>query len=104
MIKINKVGHIAMRVPDPERGARFYSEILGFDVSGRVNGVVFLRCGADPHNTVFYPLDHSSPGEAHFSQEPGLHHLAFEVESREELAKAADLLRSRANFTSTSWA
>ena len=95
MIKLKKPGHIAMRVPDPERGARFYSDILGLDVSGRKNGVVFLRCGADHHSTVFYPVDHSSSWDAHIPQEPGLHHMAFEVESREELEKAADFLRSR---------
>ncbi len=47
MIKLKKIGHIGMRVPDPKRGTRFYSEILGFDVSGQTNGVAFLRCGAD---------------------------------------------------------
>jgi catechol 2,3-dioxygenase-like lactoylglutathione lyase family enzyme len=95
MITLKKVGHIAMRVPDPERGARFYSEILGFDISARANGVVFLRCNPDHHSTVLYPIDHSSPWDASMPQRAGLHHMAFEVESREELEKAADFLRSR---------
>lgn len=95
MIKLTKVGHIAMRVPDPERGARFYAEILGFEVSGRADGVVFLRCGSDHHSTVLYPIDHSSPWDAHIPRRTGLHHFAFEVGSREELEKAADFLQSR---------
>ncbi len=95
MITLKKIGHIAMRVPDPERGARFYSEILGFDVSARANGVVFLRCGRDHHCTVFYPIDHRSPWETPIPQEAGLHHIAFEVGRQEELAKAADFLQRR---------
>jgi len=95
MIRLKKVGHIAMRVPDPERGARFYSEILGFEVSGRADGVAFLRCGVDHHSTVFYPIDHSSPWDVHIPRRAGLHHFAFEVEGREDLEKAADFLRSR---------
>ncbi len=93
MIKIKKVGHMAMRVPDPERGARFYAEILGFEVSGRADGVVFLRCGSDHHSTVLYPIDHSSPWDAHIPRRTGLHHFAFEVGSREELEKAAHELK-----------
>jgi catechol 2,3-dioxygenase-like lactoylglutathione lyase family enzyme len=95
MITLKKVGHLAMRVPDPERGARFYAEVLGFAVSGRADGVVFLRCGPDHHSTVFYPVAHSSPWEAHIPQRPGLHHLAFAVGSREELEQAADFLQRR---------
>jgi catechol-2,3-dioxygenase len=92
---LTKVGHIAMRVPEPARAAKFYTETLGFDLSGQADGVMYLRCGADHHCTVFYPVNHSSPWDVHIPQEPGLHHIAFEVSSQEELTKAAELLRSR---------
>ncbi len=95
MITLKRVGHIAMRVPEPERGARFYTETLGFEISGRADGIVFLRCGADHHCTVFYPVNHRSLWDTHIPQEPGLHHIAFEVGSREELEKASEVLRSR---------
>ncbi len=95
MIALKKVGHLALRVPAPERGARFYAETLGFAVSGRANGAVFLRCGSDHHCTIFYPVGHRSPWDAAIPQRPGLHHLAFEVGSREEVERAAAVLRGR---------
>jgi len=94
MITLKKVGHLAMRVLNPERGARFYSDILGFDISGRANGVVFLRCGSDHHCMILYPVDHRSAEDTPVPQEPGLHHIAFEVGSRKELEQAGDFLRS----------
>jgi catechol 2,3-dioxygenase-like lactoylglutathione lyase family enzyme len=93
MITLKKVGHIAMRVPDPARAAKFYAETLGFDLSGQADGVMYLRCGADHHCAVFYPVQHGSPWAEHIPQTPGLHHIAFEVGNREELDKAAEVLR-----------
>ena len=53
--RIGKLGHVGMYVKDLERSARFYTDILGFQVSDAIapgelpGGAVFLRCATDHH-------------------------------------------------------
>lgn len=52
---IGKIGHVVLNVQDVERSARFYTEILGFQISDVYpeemvpGGMVFLRCNTDHH-------------------------------------------------------
>src|SRR6266699_3732528 len=53
--RIGKLGHVVLNVRDVERSARFYTEMLGFQVSDVYpeemvpGGMVFLRCNPDHH-------------------------------------------------------
>jgi catechol 2,3-dioxygenase-like lactoylglutathione lyase family enzyme len=48
--RIGKLGHVVLNVRDVERSARFYTEVLGFQISDVYpeemvpGGMVFLRC------------------------------------------------------------
>ena len=90
---INKIGHIALHVRDLERSARFYTQVLGFRVSDvygdsmMPGGAVFLRCNADHHGVALFPATDEQLANA------GLHHLAFEVSTLQEVIGARDHLR-----------
>ena len=94
--RLNKIGHLALYVQDLQRSARFYTEVLGFEISdvypddaGLVGGggAVFLRLNADHHGiALFKATKEHRPGA-------GLHHIAFEVATLDEVLRARDRLR-----------
>jgi catechol 2,3-dioxygenase-like lactoylglutathione lyase family enzyme len=77
-----KLGHVASRVADPGKIAKFYQEILGFRVSDWVGDhFVFMRCGVDHHTVNFVRYD-----------APRLHHVAFEVKDWTEIQRSIEVL------------
>lgn len=93
--RIAKIGHVALHVRDLDRAARFYTEVLGFQVSDVYagdmlpGGVVFLRCNTDHHGIALFP----AKAEPH--PDAGLHHIAFEVATLDEVVRAREHLRAR---------
>ncbi len=91
--KITKLGHIVLRVTDVERSAEFYTKVLGFRVSDvypdsmMPGKMVFLRCNEDHHGVA---LVGNAEGE---TQRRELHHLAFEVDTLDEVLRARDHLK-----------
>lgn len=91
--RLNKIGHIALHVTDLVRSARFYTQVLGFKISDvygddmMPGGAVFLRCNADHHGIALFPATKEQLAGA------GLHHLAFEVSSVDEVLRAREQLR-----------
>jgi catechol 2,3-dioxygenase-like lactoylglutathione lyase family enzyme len=84
---LRKIGHVVLNVSDIERSVRFYTEVLGLQVSDRYpdsmvpGGMVFMRCNTDHHGVALVggagPLEHTS-----------LNHFAFEVGSLDEVFRA----------------
>jgi catechol 2,3-dioxygenase-like lactoylglutathione lyase family enzyme len=93
-IKVRKLGHLVYEVSDIERSTRFWTEVMGFEVSD-VNeiGMVFLRYGGDHHSIALVPSKKSQrpPEDAGLQ----FHHLAMEVGSVDELFAARDFLRAK---------
>ena len=93
--RINKIGHVVLNVSDMRRSVRFYTEILGFQVSdvypdGMVpGGMVFMRCNADHHGVALVGI---MPGQSHNME---LNHKAFEVGTLDEVLHARDFLRAK---------
>ena len=91
--RIGKLGHIALHVRDVERSARFYTQVLGFQVSDVMGddaipgGAVFLRCNTDHHGIALFQATEVELSGA------GLHHVAFEVPSMDQVVRARDHLR-----------
>lgn len=80
--RYRKLGYVALNVTDVERTTRFYTQIVGLDVSEAApGGPAFLRCGNDHHNIVLYP-----------AHGPGLKRVGFELESGADLELARELL------------
>lgn len=91
--KLNKIGHIALYVQDLERSARFYTQVLGFQISDVYGddmlpgGAVFVRLNADHHGIALFPATKDNrPGAS-------LHHVAFEVSSLDEVLRVREHLR-----------
>jgi catechol 2,3-dioxygenase-like lactoylglutathione lyase family enzyme len=85
--EIQKVGHVVLNVRNLETSARFYQDVLGFQVSDRYpdtmvpGGMVFLRCGQDHHTIALV-------GGADPARKGALNHFAFEVATPDEVFRA----------------
>lgn len=90
---LRRIGHIALYVSDIERSTRFYVETLGFEISDiygddmMPGGAVFLRLNPDHHGVALFQATEANPAGA------GLHHLAFEVGSLDEVVRVREHLR-----------
>jgi catechol 2,3-dioxygenase len=93
--RLNKIGHLALYVSDLQRSAKFYTEVLGFQISdvyaedgGQLpGGAVFVRLNADHHGIALFKATKDNRHGA------GLHHIAFEVSSLDEVLRVRDHLR-----------
>jgi catechol 2,3-dioxygenase-like lactoylglutathione lyase family enzyme len=91
--QLGKIGHVALYVADVRRSARFYTDVLGFYVSDAYEddmmpgGAVFLRCNPDHHGIALFKATEQNPAAG------GLHHIAFEVASLDDVVRARTHLR-----------
>src|SRR5436309_1210157 len=94
-IHTRKVSHVLLNVSDLERSVKFYTEVLGFKESDRnARGMVFLRNGTDHHTFGLCPGP--AKGElAPSDQYLTFNHMAFEVDSVDDLFKARQFLREQ---------
>jgi catechol 2,3-dioxygenase-like lactoylglutathione lyase family enzyme len=69
-----KLSHVVLNSPDPERCMAFYTDKLGFKVSGWLeNWFGFLRCTPDFHSLAFVRAPHAN-----------LNHVSFEMRGYDE--------------------
>jgi len=91
--QLGKIGHVELYVADLEHSTRFYRDILGFHVSDDYQddmmpgGAVFMRCNDDHHGVALFKATEQNPTGA------GLHHLAFEVPTLDDVVRARAHLR-----------
>ena len=81
------IGHIHLKVADLDRSVGFYQGVLGFDVTQRVPGAVFLSAGGYHHHIGLNTWE-SAGGAAPPPGSTGLYHLAIRYPSRSALADA----------------
>jgi catechol 2,3-dioxygenase-like lactoylglutathione lyase family enzyme len=90
---IGKIGHVVLNVQDVERSTRFYTQVLGFQISDVYpeemvpGGMVFLRCNPDHHGIALVGST-NAPAE-----NVELNHIAFEVATLDEVVRVRDHLR-----------
>lgn len=87
-----KTGHVGLNVRDVGRSRWFYEQVFDLEVLGESADPgqerVFLGCGGEVVLTLW------RQGTGRFSAaQPGLHHLAFEVDTRAEVDAAEERLR-----------
>lgn len=93
--RIRKIGHVVLRARDLQRSVEFYTKVLGFRVSDvypesmMPGGMVFMRCNADHHGIALVGAMAAPSTGAE------LHHLAFEVDTLDEVFQARKLLREQ---------
>jgi catechol 2,3-dioxygenase-like lactoylglutathione lyase family enzyme len=77
-----KLTHVVLNSADAEASARVAEEVLGFRVSDRTKGMVFVRCNESHHSTAFARAGFSS-----------LNHIAFEMEDVDAVMRGIGRLR-----------
>ena len=95
---IQRVQHVGIKVHDLDEAVAFYRDVMGFRVSDRYDpgdnphsshGICFMRCGKLHHaiSLVHFSKETkiSPRPEMMLNPEVGLHHVAFEVDSKKEL-------------------
>ena len=91
--RIRKIGHVVLRARDLPKSVTFYTGVLGFAISDVYpedmvpGGMVFMRCNADHHGVA---LVGAMPEP---SEKRELHHMAFEVDTLDEVFLARKRLR-----------
>ena len=87
MIQARKLGHVVLRVRDAARSRDFYVRTLGLKVAHEDldRGAVFLSFGREHHDLALFQLATCNAPEA---TQPGLHHMAWQLGTFEELREA----------------
>jgi catechol 2,3-dioxygenase len=93
MIQARKLGHVVLKVRDAARSRDFYTRALGLRVAHEdlERGTVFLSFGREHHDLALFQM---ATGEAPDSAQPGMHHMAWQLGSFEELQAAYRELRA----------
>ena len=98
-VRPRRIGHIGLISRDLDRLVAWYEEVLGFQVSDRMpypedhpfyEGV-WMRCNSDHHVLSAFGLREtpSPSGDPRAMNVPGFHHVAYEMESFEDLRRIA---------------
>ena len=93
-MSIQRLNHAVLYVRDAARTAAFYREVLGFRPVAELPGAVFLQApgSTNDHDLgVFSIGDGAGPSTAGRSS-VGLYHLAWEVDTLDELERLAGVL------------
>jgi catechol 2,3-dioxygenase len=87
MIQARKLGHIVLKVRDAAKSREFYTRTLGLKVAHEdlERGAVFLSLGEAHHDLALFQL---ATGEAADGSQPGLHHMAWQLETFDDLQAA----------------
>ena len=91
---LRKIGHVVLNVTDLEASVRFYTGVLGLQVSDRYpdsmvpGGMVFMRVTTDHHGVALV-------GGASAADRSSLNHFAFEVGALDEVFRARAWLQKQ---------
>lgn len=77
-----RLTHVVFNAADAEASARAVEDVLGFRVSDRTRGMVFVRCNESHHSTAFARAGFSS-----------LNHIAFEMEDLDAVMRGIGWMR-----------
>jgi catechol-2,3-dioxygenase len=93
-----RLGHVVLNVRDLAASVRFYTSVVGLEVSDYIEDqMAFLRCGHDHHDLALaqIPRDGEGSGNTYVPGRPGLEHFSYELESLEAIEDAARFLQAQ---------
>ncbi|MFT3865148.1 MAG: VOC family protein [Solirubrobacterales bacterium] len=95
---VNRIGHLGIAVRDLDRSIEFYCDVLGLSLTERfeypedevghgvaVKAGAFVRCDATHHCISIFALKDDVPDPGPGAVGFGLHHIAFEISTPEQL-------------------
>jgi len=96
MIRLTRIGHVALRVADVERSRAFYTTLLGFEVveEDPEHGGVFMALEGLSHTIDLFPVDDPRTAPAQTPGAVGVRHVAFLVDSEQALKEAYETLQA----------
>ena len=106
MVKPMQLGHINIRVKDMARSEKFYTEVLGLEVTHRRENIIFLSANNLSHELAISPLGLDAPGPD--NSRVGTNHNAWQMASFEDLRRMyrhlqknqIEIIRTRQNSAS----
>jgi len=87
IVEGTRIGHVHLKVADLERALAFYCDVLGFEVTQRRQGAVFIAAGGYHHHIALNTWE-SLGGSPPAAGTTGLYHLAILYPTRRDLADA----------------
>src|SRR5262245_44315625 len=87
IVEGTRIGHVHLKVADLERALAFYCDVLGFEVTQRRQGAVFISAGGYHHHIALNTWE-SKGGSPPAPGTTGLYHFAILYPSRAALADA----------------
>lgn len=80
LAKIQRIGHVVLKVPDFAAACAFYTRVLGFRVSDQIDGAAcFMRCHPNPYHHGIALIKAAAPQ---------LHHVNFMVSEIDDIGRA----------------
>ncbi len=94
---INRLNHAVLYVRDAERSAAFYSDVLGFRTVMALPGAVFLQApgSTNDHDLGLFSIGAGAAASEAGRRTVGLYHLAWEVETLDDLDRLSQELSAR---------
>ena len=83
---VHRLNHAVLYVADAERSAAFYRDVLGFEVVVTFPGAAFLRAADSPNDHDLGLFGIGAGATRPKGHQIGLYHLAWQVDTIEELA------------------
>src|SRR4029450_7824691 len=105
---INRLNHAVLSVRDAQHTAGFYEDVLGFHrVSvgpADFTGAVFLQApgSTNDHDLGLFSIGEGAGPSAAARTPVGLYHLAWEVDTLDDLSRLAARLRERGSLVGSS--
>lgn len=96
-LRPKKLGHLVLMVRDIQESARFYTDVVGLQVSDWISDqMVFLRAGADHHDLALSQIPPDAPGidDLPHHGRPGMEHFSYLVEDRAEMERTVRVLQA----------
>jgi 2,3-dihydroxy-p-cumate/2,3-dihydroxybenzoate 3,4-dioxygenase len=80
LAKIQRIGHVVLKVPEFDAACAFYTRVLGFRVSDLIDGAAcFMRCHPNPYHHGVALIKAAAPQ---------LHHVNFMVSEIDDIGRA----------------
>ena len=94
---VQRLNHAVLYVRDVERSVAFYSEVLGFRTVMAMPGAAFLQAegSANDHDLGLFQIGAGAADSPAGRTAVGLYHLAWEVDTLDELERLAQRLAER---------
>src|SRR5205807_9410868 len=84
MVRVVKLAHVGLNATDLSRQAEFYNDKWGLERIDEFGGEMFFRAEGPAHHVL----------TLHENQAAGMHHVALEVASTDDIARAYDELQA----------